>query len=296
MHQKLFLILSFFLAGILSCNAQQKDANSNAENNRTLVWEINGDGLSKPSYLMGTIHIICKEDYFWTDAMQKALNNTEKVCMEMDMDDMGLQMKVGQAMMLPEGKSLKDFFTEAEYKKVAEYAEKTLSLPSMMISKMKPVMLYTMMSTKAIECPVTESYEMNIMSKAKANKTEIIGLETADEQIAALDKMNADSVAHYIVESIDNKGVPSIKETAKLMDAYKQQDLDALTQLMLQSEQMAGGLDALLYERNKKWIPIMTDIARRQATLFAVGAGHLGGENGVIELLRKAGFKVTPVH
>src|SRR6218665_1169628 len=51
----------------------------------SLLWKISGNGLTKPSYVFGTIHLICESDYFWNPVMEEALKATEKICMEMDM-------------------------------------------------------------------------------------------------------------------------------------------------------------------------------------------------------------------
>lgn len=292
-----FLMFSLF-STLLSCRAQpDKSKNTaSAKDNNSLVWEISGNGLQKPSYLMGTIHIICKEDYFWNDAMQKALNNSDKICMEMDMDDPSLQMKVSQGLLLPEGQSLKDFFSAEEYKKVSDYAQDSLHLPIMMLNKMKPIMMLSLMSVKANTCANTESYEMNIMSKAEKKHKEIIGLETAEEQIAALDKMNNDTVAHYIVDALNDKGNDNNQELQQMVNAYKNQDLAALYNIIIQSEEFRLDIDGLLFERNKKWMPLIAEIAKKQPTFFAVGAGHLWGDKGVISLLRAAGYTVKPLH
>lgn len=290
------LLLSVILTA-LSCKGQNNkpQQKSNPNDDKSLVWQISGNGLKKSSYLMGTIHIICKDDYLWTDAMQKAFDESEKVCMEMDMDDPSLQMKVAMGLMLPQGKSLKDFFTDSDYKKLSEYITDSLGMPLMMVERMKPIMILTMMSTQSDDCSEAESYELNIMKMANDKKKEIVGLETADDQLATLDKMNSDTVVKYIMESINNTSKKEDNTLKELTVAYKNQDLPALYQQIIKSEEFKADLDGLLFDRNKNWIPLIENIAMQQSTLFAVGAGHLWGDQGVITLLRKQGYTVTPL-
>jgi len=294
------LLVCSLILGIISCTAQTNKYHSNKtlrpEEGGSLTWKISGKGLQQPSYLLGTIHMICKEDYFWTPAMQHALDHADKVCMEMDLDDPSLQMKVSMGLMLPAGKSLKDFFSEEDYEKVSQYIQEKAGMPMMIMEKMKPIALLTLMATQnAGKCDETESYEMNIMKKALDADKELIGLETADDQLAALENMNTDSVTKYILKTINDNGEEAEELLQQLTAAYKAQDLPALYQLITQSQDYSADLNGLLYNRNAKWIPAMAEIMAAQPTLFAVGAGHLWGEKGVIDLLRSEGYTVEPL-
>jgi uncharacterized protein YbaP (TraB family) len=96
-----------------------------------------------------------------------------------------------------------------------------------------------------------------------------------------------------LMESLD-----SIEENKQqfqqLVSLYKQQDLEGLQKTMKFSPEMEK-FSGLNVERNKSWIPVMEQQAKAKSTFFAVGAGHLGGSGGVIELLRQAGYTVKPV-
>jgi uncharacterized protein YbaP (TraB family) len=294
------LLVCSLIFGIISCTAQaNKDGNvktGQKAEGQSLTWKISGKGLQTPSYLLGTIHMICKEDFFWTSAMQHALDKSEKVCMEMDLDDPALQMKVSMGLMLPAGKSLKDFFTEDDYEKVAQYIQDKMGMPMMIMEKMKPVALLTLMASKNIgTCDDTESYEAKIMKMASESNKELIGLESADDQLKVLENMNIDSVTKYVVKTIEDNGKEASELLQQLTTAYKAQDLQALHQLIIQSKEYSANLDELLYDRNAKWIPVMEETMKAQPTLFAVGAGHLWGEKGVIDLLRSQGYTVEPL-
>lgn len=291
----MFRLITFcctMLVGVTTVFAQTA-AKSTPVNNKSLLWKITGKGLKKPSYLFGTIHIICAADYVWTPAMQKALGESNKVAFEMDMDDPTLQAQMTAGMMLPEGKKLKDFYTEEDYKKLSAFAGKN-GLPLQMMQQYSPFALVSFLYLKAVTCPIPASYEGNITGIAQEQQKEIVGLETVQEQMKVIETMNIDSVAQSVLKITDD--IDSFKLTfTQMLDVYKKQDLPALYKLFLESPDYKDDLQSLLFDRNKKWIPAIIKLAQQQSTFVAVGAGHLWGEQGVISLLRKEGYTVVPV-
>lgn len=140
----------------------------------------------------------------------------------------------------------------------------------------------------------SKSYEMELMSKANANKQPIKGLETMESQFAIFEEMKPDVLTEMIMEGIRHpeKAAESQQELVAL---YVAKDVEGLAKLITESEDMAGSAEELLFRRNRNWIPIMTDYMTTQSCFFAVGAGHLGGDQGVIQLLKDAGYTVTPI-
>src|ERR1017187_5099181 len=118
-----------WLAGILalfitySSVAQQKTGDG-----KSLLWSIYGKQLAKPSYLFGTIHMICIQDYVWTNQMKESLDKCDKVCFEMDMDDPAVMMQVAGGLVDFNGKKLKDYFTAEQYKLLSSYIKDSLRL------------------------------------------------------------------------------------------------------------------------------------------------------------------------
>ncbi len=112
---KLISIIVFTL--LLACSTDSFAQSSS----KSLLWKVSRADLQKPSYLFGTIHIICKEDYIWTKAMQKSLDASDKVCFEMDLDDPNLVMTIATGMIDNSGKQLKDYFTPEQYAKLEAY-------------------------------------------------------------------------------------------------------------------------------------------------------------------------------
>jgi hypothetical protein len=291
--KKITTLLAALLAFIVNqpLQAQQKDSKDNS-----LLWRISGKGLTKPSYLFGTIHLICENDYLWTDKMKQSLSNSEKVCFEMDLDDPNVMMQVANGLIDTSGKKLKDYFTQQQYEQVLHYFQDTLGMSLAMFQQMKPIALQTFLGTKNSDCTHPISYEEVIMEMAVKEKKEIIGLEEPKEQIAVLESIPVDTVIQQLMDEIQHKDkAGDDSDYNRLISAYKKQELPTLYSLITGSKDLGDNLDAFLDVRNKKWILRMPEKMKKSSVFFAVGAGHLWGPNGVINLLRKEGYSVEPL-
>jgi uncharacterized protein len=85
-------------------------------------------------------------------------------------------------------------------------------------------------------------------------------------------------------------------EFQTMISAYLAEDIIALDLAMIMSGMMADYRSILLDERNKTWVPLLEEAMKTNSIFMAVGAGHLGGDNGVISLLQKACYSVEPIH
>jgi uncharacterized protein len=97
------------------------------------------------------------------------------------------------------------------------------------------------------------------------------------------------------LQTMINNFDKSIEEFKKLVAIYKQQDVEGLFKLTTASPELMDAQNDLLVKRNNNWIPVMQKNMEAKACFFAVGAAHLGGDIGVINLLRKQGYTVKPV-
>ncbi len=270
-------------------------ANSGVSVMRTLLFEIGGKGLTKPSYILGTVHIICEDQFFFTNSYTKALKDCEQVCLEIDMDDPDFTMKSLKLMILPENKKLKDFFKEKEYIKLKKYMQEQQTLDIEMFATFKPLLLLSMLLERNYICEKTTSYEKKIIGMALEQKKEVVGLETVESQVAIFDNLPDSTVSSIIMEYV-NDPEEQKKQTNQLIEAYLRKDLGALEKMIREEPDMKKNIDAFLYNRNKNWIEKMETLSKQKSTFYAVGAGHLGGEQGVLALLQKKGYTITPIH
>jgi uncharacterized protein len=284
------LVLLFALLG---CAGSSKNNQKIQQTENALLWEISGKGLTQPSYLYGTIHMICPEDFLLGDSLKSAFGKTTKVYLELDMDEPSMAMKTLQLSMLKSG-SLKDLMTPASYEQLSRFVQDSLQMPMMIFNKMKPFTLMSMLYTRVLPCSRPESYEQTFVQWAGQQKKEVLGLEKLEDQFAVFDQIPDTAEARMMVDMIRDFDTQR-KEFRKMTEAYKRRDLNALGGLMEESPDMKGYETLLLVNRNYNWIPVMQEAMSANRCFFAVGAGHLPGSEGVIALLRKTGYLVRPI-
>lgn len=260
----------------------------------SLLWEITGKDLKQPSYLFGTIHIICKEDFFLPPIVTEKFTNADQIFLELDMDDPMMVLKMMQLLQLPKGQTIKQLFGDSAFKTFDEQYKKITGSSAMMFNTFKPFMLMSMLTEKSLSCTARESYEQTFIAMAAKQKKNIKGLETIEDQVAVFDSIpDSTEIANLKSMVVDfNKGVEEFK---KLVAVYKTQDVDSMYRLTNQSPELMEAEEELLVKRNSKWIPIIETNMQQTSCFFAVGAAHLGGDIGVIALLRKQGYTVKPV-
>ncbi len=285
---KLFLISLIFSSLYFTQLYGQKEKKS-------LLYEISGNGLSQPSYLYGTIHIICKDDFVMTEATKQKFSEAQQVYLELDMDDPKMMPEMMKSMYMTDGSTIKSLLSEPDYQKVSQFFKDTLKMNIGTMDKMKPFVLSSMTIPKLIACP-SQSYEETFVKMAKNENKEVLGLETFQEQFGALEKMGLKKQADLMLVKMVENWNDGKQEIKKLISDYKNQDIEALFEDMAKSKTMDAEFENdLLITRNQNWIPKIQQIAREKSTFFAVGAGHLGGKKGVLALLKNAGFTVKAV-
>lgn len=260
-----------------------------------LLWEISGNGIKKKSYILGTIHIIPTKDYFFPKHYTKALKSTENLVMEIDMTDILGQLEVMKMAKMTGGKELKDLYDEATYTEITNVCRDSFGIDIELYKDMKPIFVQQQLSTSDLFGNDVKSYEMELVKMGFSSDKTFGGLETAKEQMTILDSISLDEQATMLLESIRNINHDNTEMT-KLLNFYKDQNLDSLNALFEKGEyDLAGHENSLLGNRNRKWIAKMEEYMKQAPTFFAVGAGHLGGDQGVINLLRKKGYTLKAV-
>ncbi len=259
-----------------------------------LLWEISGNGLQQPSYLFGTIHMICKEDFTFSELTKQKFNRSKQVYLELDMDDPKLQSVMMGLMQLPDKETLKNKLGENNFNRLDSFLKKEMNMNLAVFNGFKPMMVMSLLAQRLLSCAAMESYEMNFVKMASEQKKELLGLERVEDQVAVFDAI-PDSLEIRSIMNMVNDFESQKKEFTRMSSLYKAQNLDSLYQLLVASPEMMGSQELLLDRRNRNWILIMESAMKKSSTFFAVGAGHLAGSQGVLELLRKQGYKVKPI-
>lgn len=260
-----------------------------------MLWQISGNGLTKPSYLYGTVHVISQEDYFLGKNVSKKINNSDELIMEIDLNNMDI-MSIAKISVLPDGKLIKDYMNDTDYNILQSFMEDSIGIKKFTFEnaygKLKPFFLEQLIYYKFLG-QEKESYEQNFKKIAEDKKIQISGLETYEEQLKFIDEIPIEDQLKSMVKTIKNYS----SETAKLnqlVKDYKAQNITALTESFESDEDQKLKIK-LIDKRNQNWIPKLKSIMLNKSCFVAVGAGHLGGDFGLINLLKKQGYTVEPI-
>jgi uncharacterized protein YbaP (TraB family) len=276
-------------------SAPAPKANSNQLDN-TLLWKISGNGLSRSCYLYGTMHVLCADDATVSDSLKLTIKYADQIYFELDMDNMNEMLGAMKYLRMNDGKKLSELITKDEYARVESYFKlHAVPLPLAMMNRFKPYFISSLIGEQMMSCEQKNGMEELIMRESKKYNKEIKGLETTEFQASIFDSIPYEKQAKDLVSYIDS--IDSYKAvTMEMVEVYRQQNLERMDSLMHKSDPgMDEYMDILLYGRNRHWVDQMPEIMKGKCILFAVGAGHLPGEQGVINLLRKKGYKVTPM-
>lgn len=299
--KRIFLTSVLAIVAIVGVNAQ-------------LLYKISGNGIGKPSYIVGTYHLAPASYVDSIPGANEALASVEQVCGEVDMSEMesmaGVQ-KVMAAMMLPDGKSLSDILSDEEMGKLNAFMNEVMGadlnnpLIAAQLGKMTPAAIanqlqlvqYMKMTPGFNPNALIDSY---FQSEAKKTDKPVIGFETIDFQISVLyTGSTIERQKEQLICMIDNQEYNQMV-MEQLTKAYFSQDIDAV--LAVTEEKLGTSCDstpeeeeALIFGRNADWVEKIPAIISDKSTLFVVGAAHLPGERGVLELLKKEGYTVEGV-
>lgn len=299
--KKLFFSLFVAFASVVVCNAQ-------------LLYKISHKDLKKPSYIVGTYHLAPATFIDSISGANEALAAVDVVCGEVVMSEMEgreNQKKVKAAMMLPDGKALADILTADEMQRLNAYMDNLLGMNlnnpilKSQMGKMTPMALSTQLQLVQYMKLTPKFNPMKLIDDhfqkvaKKAGKT-VAGLETVDFQIETLYMgTTLERQIQQLFCMIDNDEYYSL-QMKELAEAYFAQDMNALWEI---TEEKIGNQcdstpeeeEALIYGRNAAWVEKMPAMMGEASTLFVVGAAHLPGDKGVLDLLRAKGYTVEAV-
>ena len=287
--KRVLVIIAFVLLLAQSANAQ-------------LLWKISGRGIEKPSYILGTHHAV---PFTYCDSipgLMKAFEEVEFVIGEFDMVKMGemtpAQMQnMQKMMMMPADTTLLSLFSNEEKELLDAYLKETVGAQLEMFSAMKPMTIMVTVQNKILMDIIPDIASMTGMDKymqtlAVSKGKSIGGLETMEYQMNLLYGCSLEEQADALLEMAQNGNSKELM--TELTVAYKTQNLDVLWSVF--KDQMTNyEYDALVSVRNRNWEKQIVELLPAQSSLFVVGSGHLPGEKGMINLLKKAGYKIKPV-
>lgn len=284
------------LCALVSSALRAQEAKTSAGSHHTL-WKIQGKQATV--YLLGSVHALQEKDYPLPSVIENAFTNARVVAFETDIGELenpAIAMKMMSKSQLPEGQTLESVLSPEVYKAFMKHAEDS-GTPGMMVDHMKPAMAaMTLEIFELLKMGMNPQFgvDKHFYPLAQSAGKEILPLETVDYQldlITGFSKEEDELVMKSTLKEIDNVK----KDIGELIKAWREGDADKLQKLM--NDAMADSpaiYKRLLTNRNHNWIPKIEELVRGDKNaIIIVGAGHLVGKEGVVELLQKDGLKVT---
>ncbi len=285
-------ITNLFAAALCTILLLTGTAKAQSKNNgNSLLWEVSGKGLTRPSYIFGTIHMMCPADFSITDKTKKAFDTAEELVMEVNFTDPAETAELQKAMMSPVPLSKKLSPVQFRLLDSVLTLKTGASLKSMEQLSMTTISSFAI--TKTLPCTEIKSYELEFASFAKTQHKPIGALETVKQQSEYFAKAFSDQmIIDQILSFDDYKAV-----FTEMIDAYKKEDLKRLYAVL--NDKRFGNTDEsnkwMLEVRNANWAKQIPAMMKRKSCFFAVGSGHLAGKDGVLQLLKDQGYTVKPI-
>lgn len=292
---KSFIGAVIFICVALSANAQ-------------LLWKVSGNGLNEPSYIIGTHHLAPFSIMDSIAGLRNAMNETRQVYGELKMSEMqspATMQQMQKTMMLEGDTTLTSLLSPEDFATANKFCKENLMMELSMATKLKPAFLLNNVVVAAYIKHIgkfnpQEQLDTFFQSQATSNGKKVDGLETPEFQFNLL--FNGYSLkrqAQLLMCTINNIDT-EVESLKKLTDAYMRQDLSTMLRISEerkgnQCDPLPGEEDAMIYDRNKAWSVKLPAIMKAAPTFVAVGALHLPGEKGLLNLLKKQGYTVEAV-
>lgn len=273
----------------------------------SLLWKVSGNGLAKPSYLFGTHHLIPITFLDSVSGIHDAFENTEQAVGELDMGNMSqMQMKIMGESTMPAGITFDSFLSATDVTLLDSILTRLMGVGLGQLGTLKPALLSNLISVTLYQqyypsLSSGKSLDQYFQEEALKRNRPVIGLESTEDQIhVLLNSQTLDRQAELLICMVKHPELLK-DQMDKLQVAYHAQDIKAL--LELYEEEMPDDpcpsteeeKNLLNRDRNRKWLEKLPAMMADKPSFIAVGCLHLPGKDGLIEGLRKLGYRVEAV-
>lgn len=257
-------------------------------------------GPNGTSHLLGTMHVGFGFEEVLTDDARACFHGAERVMLEADVSSADPGVMQARAL-LPEGQSLRSLLGEPSWNMLV--ARLGAHIPPPFMERLKPWLPAVTLGLLDLEGALHElkpdatnhMMDLEVMAVARAEKKQLLFLETIDEQLAMFDQVPLDEQIGELRRTLSDG---SSSQGKSMLRAFAEGDEQALTESLFEPEQVAqapGFFDVVLNQRNARWLPVLEQEIVRGHAFVAVGAAHLLGERGILAQLRRRGYSVTRV-
>ncbi|MCK9254497.1 MAG: TraB/GumN family protein [Bacteroidales bacterium] len=262
---------------------------------QSLLWKITGKKIKNPSYIYGTIHIQDKRAFNFDETVMNAFESSDAFAMEILMDE--IPQKEMMDAMLMKNNSLDKLFTKEEYRVLDSVVKAKTGSGILLYNKMKPFFLSSQLMQLEIPKDMDLPLDLFFLTKARKAGKACFGVEKFMHQINAIDAISLEDQAEMLYKGLtDTTGNDDLSKLDEILDTYISFDLEKMFEISADTSLPAEFNQAFLIDRNIVMVKNFIKISKKQSLFCAVGAAHLAGETGVLELLRKKGYTVEPVY
>ena len=276
--------------------------------NAQLLWKVSGNGLARPSYILGTYHLAPASMIDEIPGMQQALEGCDIVIGEVDNDELtkpDVMLAMAQAMIAPSDSALNKLFSLEEIKLIEQIYNKycgSLGIPFSLMNRFKPAAIsFQLAQAKELQrikdADPTQLIDMAVQLRGKEMGRPSMGLETIDEQIGYLFSSPISLQAKRLLELCENDDLAE-QQSDELCEAYMSQDLGRIETMFSDPDLVEMDdeeMNTLVYDRNDNWMEKLVKMMPERACLVVVGAGHLIGEKGLLQQFRDREYTVEPM-
>jgi uncharacterized protein YbaP (TraB family) len=263
----------------------------------SILWEINGNGISKPSYLFGTLKFIGEKEFYLPKEVTEKIKQSAVFAIE-DQVDHHAQHELNKVLHFPKGETLATHLSPADYNKVVSFFETEFKISKKTFeskyTKLKPLAISISMTRLSLGEKV-KFYDIELLKFAKKNKVKAYSLEAVEREAQALNAFSIEDQTTALLHSVDNFETQKT-EFQKLMKDYPQGKLDEIFEYTLHPlENNQEFIEAFYYARNKEWMTSIEKMISENVAFISVGIAHLEGEGGLLNLFKEKGYTLTPI-
>ena len=273
---------------------------ADADGHPVTLWKAEGAG--NRIYLLGSVHLLRREDHPLPAVIDAAYDDAETLFMELDMDDLdplAMQATINRLGMLDEDQSLRDVMGEDLYEEAMQAAE-SLDIPLDMLARTEPwfaAITVEQLALTRIGFNPLWGIEMHMMSRASQDGKEIHGLESVEQQLGFLDGLSLDAQRELLLQTLaEGANIRDIMD--QLVAAWRTGDIAYMEKnLLADIAEYPELYEAIVADRNRDWVNTIDKLfGDEEDYLVIVGALHLIGDDGMPRLLESRGYKVSQMH
>lgn len=258
---------------------------------QSLLWQIQSKQIAAPSYLFGTMHIKDQRAFKYNDILYDKIQSCNAFATEFNLDDMP-HSNAPNAFLLPKGNSIEQLLGFKKFQKLQRILKRAFNLDLRLFNNFQPFLICNMIGEAILSQDNQHALDAHLWHYAKKLDKQLTGIETYEEQIAILKKIPIIYQVKALL-AIGKNVKKHRQQLTKITEIYQEGNPQKIYK---NAQKGAGKLrKLLLYNRNQIMAERIAQMARQNTFVFAIGAGHLGGQKGVLRLLKKQNFSLHPI-